>query len=158
MTDAEYQAQKDRVKALIERWVKPIGLGWWRIDFNWSRERKEPADDSPSATRCVMECHALWKYRKATITCYVPAVEEIEDDEYLEWIFIHELMHIFVNEIREPEDWMSHEERVCSELASAFQWLRQSLVKDFDGDTVTATVATPSLVVHENGVAEAVPV
>lgn len=129
MNDADYEGQKIRVDALIDRWVKPIGLGWWRIDFNWSRERKEASPDSPSDFQCVMECSAKWQYRKAAITCYAPAVAEIEDDDYLEWVFIHELMHIFVNESRESDDWMSHEERVCSELASAFQWLRDHLTQ-----------------------------
>jgi hypothetical protein len=136
MTDAEYEEQKGRIRKLVEEWVKPIGLGWWRIDFEYEREDKpcpEGATDS-----CVAECHVAWKYLQATITFYLPQVARL-DDERLEYAFVHELMHVYLNQMR---PWMSkewpqyefleaensaREERVATELGHAFVWLKQQV-------------------------------
>lgn len=132
MDDAAYEAQKNRVTDLIDRWVKTIGLGWWRITYRYRREFAE--SESASNYETKMQCEAQWKYSQACITVYVPAIAECSDDA-LEWLFLHECMHIFLAEMRvetseQAVHQQEHEERVASSLASAFLWLRDSLAPE----------------------------
>lgn len=43
-------------------------------------------------------------------------------DEEIEYVVVHELMHVFLNEMR--EQGQQHEERVATLLAKAFLWVR----------------------------------
>ena len=106
---------------MIERWVHPIGLHLWDITFLWSRETPDDA---------VMRCEAHWEYLCATITVYLPRVQEYTNDARLEVIFVHELMHIFLKEARWADEArelsMEHEEHVATLLAKAFVWVRDA--------------------------------
>ncbi len=129
MNDAEYEAQKDRIEALREKWVKPLGLGWWRIVIDYVRQGW-PRTEEQEATSSypIMECAVRWEYLQAMIKVNVPELVDMDDDR-LEECFVHELCHIFVNELREVspdhDGWIKHEERVVTHLAHAFLWLRK---------------------------------
>lgn len=125
MDDKEYEAQKARVKALIDKWLTPLYLKWYDLDIDWHREKHcEHPDDA-------FRVNSRWRYADATIYAYLPNIVDY-DDEHLELVFIHECMHIVVNEMRpmdgdahaHPDDWLEHEERVCTMLAKAFQCVR----------------------------------
>lgn len=135
MKDAEFEAQVARIKALIDPWVKPLGLGWWSITIQYDDDPlafRDAWDDRVPET-AVARTRADWRYAEASIRWNVQRLVATEfSDKELELIFVHELMHIFVNEMR--YDWpndtdhdMNHEERVCTTLAKAFIWLRDSL-------------------------------
>ena len=129
MDDAEFQVQKTRVLALIEKWVKPIGLGWWHITFKYVRDSfLVSPEDHEANWQCVMKCNAKWQYLDAAISISMPAIVDLDDDD-LEKYFIHELCHIPVNELRQvnEDDCLMHEERVVTTLANAFVWLAESL-------------------------------
>lgn len=124
MNDAEYAAQKARIVALIERWPKPLGLAWWRITHVYDRDTTPPGGSS-AASQVTARCDADWRYLYGRLTWYMQAVADLEDDE-LEQVFVHELMHVFLNELRHDDpNHNAAEERVASHLASAFIWLRQ---------------------------------
>lgn len=59
---------------------------------------------------------ADWRYKRADIHWTRGVVSEMTDDELAE-AFVHELVHVMVNEIGTSDD---HEERVCTEIARAF--------------------------------------
>lgn len=129
MTDAEYKASRRRLLALSAKWLKPLGLNWWDIDLAYARDDYEPPgttarDDS------LAHCKVDWRYGHATITWNMPLVATQSDDQ-LERAFVHELMHIFLHEMRwardQTEDSLDHEERVATILTKAFLWLRDSL-------------------------------
>lgn len=126
MRDAEYDAQRERVKVIIDRWYASLGLKWWRTDFNWY---DGPIPDAHEDA--IMTCEADWRYMHATIRICVPKVAEIEDDAYLEYCMIHEFCHILVCEMRERCDdcQRGHEERVVTMLAKAFQWVRDAAME-----------------------------
>lgn len=152
MDDETFERQKARILEQIERWVKPLGLNWWRLNFTYIRERCE---DQPGT---AMEVLTRWQYRHAGIKVFMPAIADMEDDE-LEEAFVHELMHVCVNQMRDDQgDCTLNEERVCSDLATAIIWLRDSLVKQ-EPDAVDVS-PDPSLMnpvdVRANGHAPAV--
>ncbi len=129
MTDAEFEEQRLRLRALTEKWVGPLGLGWWAMEWVYAREEYEPPGTT-ARNDSLAHCHCDWRYGHATITWNMPKVREIKDDE-LERAFVHELCHIFLNEMRwtaaNSSDSLDHEERVASTLTKAFLWLRESL-------------------------------
>jgi len=126
MDDAEFERQKARLLHLVDRWIEPLGLRWWRIDVVYCRDEFE-VDGAP-ARDTMASCKANWRYLQATVTWNMPRVRDEDDDEVLERSFVHECMHVFLNEMRETnnDDWLSHEERVASMLTSAFLWVRQA--------------------------------
>lgn len=126
MTDREYRKQKRRIRRLQKRWHGALGLGWWRIDHVYYRDGLGGADGDGVAT--LARVVANWEYRIATVRWSMPDVEKNADDE-LEEAFLHEMMHVFVSEMREGADHdvqHVHEEAVCTLLARAFVWTRQA--------------------------------
>lgn len=142
MTDAEYEAQKARLLAVSERWITPLGMGWWRVTHIW--ERAEGASDKGDDRCPVASVVVDWEYRHVGITWYLPTVAR-RSDEDLEQDFVHECCHILVNEMRQwrdANDGLQHEERVCTDLARAFLWVRQAGWEDAviaDGDDLPLT-------------------
>lgn len=118
MNDAEFERQKQRVLQQTDWWIPAIGLRWWKVHLEWLREEKD-SDRGPGAV--AAECDADWRYCEATIRWFLPAIAAADDEE-LEYIVVHELMHIFLNEMRQAEDLQAHEERVATHLANGFLW------------------------------------
>ena len=138
MTDAEYETQRQRLLDLADKWIKPIGLGWYKIDHEYARDDYEPPDHKGTAKEnSLAHCHTDWRYGTACITWNMPVVKE-QNDADLETAYVHELSHIFLHEMRwtagNEEDSLDHEERVASTLTKAFLWLRDSLVEAKDDE------------------------
>jgi len=131
MKDKDYKIQVKRIKSLIKKWVKPMGLGWWRIDFIYERQEAganlSEADYSPKDIggnwMCAMETRADPYYLTASVTCYLPTIQEL-DDEDLEEYFLHELMHIFLRPMHHAKT-SKEEELVATKLAQAFIWIKK---------------------------------
>lgn len=121
MKDAEYEKQRDRIRALADKWLEPLGLLMWRrVHLAFSDDVKAGSPE------CVGEARVSWEYQEATITFYLPNVVGL-DDEDLEYAFVHECQHVLVHEMRWQDadtDNIRHEERVCTTLARAFVWVK----------------------------------
>jgi len=132
VTDEEFAQQKDRIRALADRWIGPLGLHWYKIDLAYARDDYQPLGDT-SRENSLAKCSTDWRYGTALITWNMPLVREQKDDD-LEMAFVHELCHIFLNEMRwtasNDGDSLDHEERVASTLTKAFLWLRDHLKED----------------------------
>lgn len=117
MKDAEWEAKKKKVKALFDKWVKHLGLGWYEVDINWKAGDGE--DRGEGFIRC-MEVRSRWMYRTATINVWL---EEVPTDEYkLERMVVHELCHILIEPMRIDNQCTDNEEYVAESLARAFLW------------------------------------
>jgi hypothetical protein len=133
---------KRRVDALVERWVQPSGLGWWKVHVNyhdgpWERT---PIRGVALDAHCLMDVSVDWRYMEASIRVDCVACADLKDSE-LEYAFVHELMHIFVREMRVPldrdhdvqrhvmDEQLEHEERVCTTLAKGFIWVREAALE-----------------------------
>lgn len=122
MTDAEYEALMARIIALKDKWHYALGLGHWRVTYEYDRAGDE-FDDARGGRRNVAGiCKVDWQYAQAKITFNMDALNGCDDDT-LEETFVHECMHILVNEMRgKPNVCQPSEERVCSMLERAFRW------------------------------------
>lgn len=110
--------KRSEIKGLIEEyanwWTKWLGLRYWNIKFETA---KNPDEDGLAGTSAVD-----WRYQEATITFYLKTMKHMQPDE-IEKIVVHELMHIFLNEMR--EEGIDHEERVATMLQKAFMWVKE---------------------------------
>lgn len=130
MTDREYARQRARVVRVAKRWKQRI-VPHWTLTYAFHRDGLP--NESPDAGGWVttMKCAAQWAYRKAKISVDLANVSDLSDDE-LEEMFVHELMHCVLHEMREivPEkcancgsnrtmadNWLPHEESVAQALA-----------------------------------------
>ncbi len=115
---------RKRLRALQDKWVRPSGLGWWTIHFYYYKTRKQ----YEKTTGCdghggAAYAHCDWAYREASIYFNLPILRKLTD-EAVEHVFVHELMHVLVDELaRAPKaDRQRHLERVCQTLADAMIW------------------------------------
>lgn len=130
MNDTEFFEQVQRLTKISAEWVRALGLGWWRIDLTYDRTGGDFADSEVREGSFVKgttaRCYADWQYGIATIVWNMPTLSRLNDDE-LERVFLHELMHIFLCEMREGANQSKqrpHEERTASTLQKAFIWIR----------------------------------
>lgn len=130
MDDREYQEQKARVERFTERWLIPLRLDEWHVEVCWHREKEDP-DQTPEGARrpSMMLTEVRWQYNDATIHVYLPSVYEVTDDERVEMIVVHEMMHILTNELRPlgemTDEARFHDEHACTMLAKAFLRTRE---------------------------------
>lgn len=122
MNDAEFEAAKERIKAIIDIWHSTLGLNWWHMTYEYSRDGM--VSQSEGNNTCLGMARVLWQYQTACLTFNVPALEG-ETDAEIERVVLHEMMHVFLNETRgDGDDWDKHEDRVASTLTSAIIWTR----------------------------------
>ena len=123
MKKREYEKHRDRVLALAKKWNEHLGLNWWRkFEIVYYKAGK----DVPKIhKKAAMWTTISWQYSSAEVAINVPRIATMGDEE-LEWAWFHELMHVFVNQMRPAEGSTKaetkNEEFVCSRLASAFLW------------------------------------
>lgn len=119
MTDAEYRKTVMRLRKAAGKWQTALGLGYWRITYEYESEGLMPVPARTDGQSVAATSRPDWRYKHATINFNVPVLADQTDDD-LERFVLHELTHVLVNELR--EEGLDHEERVVSELTSAFMW------------------------------------
>jgi len=105
---------------LVRKWVQKTWLGWWKIDIRYFSNKeyaKVRGYSKKHARNSVATCRVNWGYLEAFIDVNSSAIKNMNDEE-LEYAVVHELMHIFLNEMREKG--IEHEERVATLLARSF--------------------------------------
>lgn len=127
MNDEEFEKQCDRIRSLSEKWCDVLGLGQWTLHLHFEREAAPFGGTDGKAT--IRTPLALtdtdWEYMQASIAWNIPMLPHTSDDQ-LEMIFVHEMCHVLVNEMRADgdgstshKDDLPHEERVCTLVAKA---------------------------------------
>lgn len=126
MNDREYKKQKRRAERVLLKWQEALGFRWWKCRFDFSRQHKERTDDEAKAGKEILaDIFCQWEYAHLTITVYLPAIEDLDNDE-LEHAIVHEFAHALVNEMRDYAKDEKHEERVVENLAKAIRWAYQT--------------------------------
>jgi hypothetical protein len=126
MTDKEYREQKRRVQKYIDKWREPMGIGWFRVTFEWSR-----LEDGETAARTL----SSWQYKNATITWFLPHLAKFTDD-VVEQTVVHEFAHILLsglaqNQIHDDESMANQINEYTTEIvANAVMWAREAGQKD----------------------------
>lgn len=109
------------IKKAFHRWARPLGLLWWHIDTIYYDDHAEIVDRFLRGDETVAaRTYADWRYMTARIEINLIAFSKMDQDE-IERVVVHELIHILVNEMREGD--ISHEERVVTTLTKAAFWL-----------------------------------
>ncbi len=122
MKRRKFRKQKRRIQALAQKWIGPLGVGWWEVEHHYHDNRDDWKTDDGEI---LMETHWSWKYRTAVIHVNIPALVD-RNDEQLERHYVHELVHILVGEaLVEADDKKDHVERAVEGIARAFIWLRE---------------------------------
>lgn len=124
MSDKEYREQKKRVQKYINKWFRPMGIGWFAVDFVWSRETKNGKDCDVAA-----DADVKWEYRKALITYYLPVIKDI-DDSKVENVVIHEFVHILLGGLNREDTPQEVLEYTTELVTSSFGWVRDAGKKD----------------------------
>ncbi len=126
MKRSKFKKHRARLRKLAEKWIGPLGLKWWTIENQFCDD--ETAFEKPNGDRVLMRVQADWRYRTASISINVPLLAELTDEQ-LEHDYLHELMHIFLSEMRMTRaeaDASDHEERTAQALADAFLWCERA--------------------------------
>ena len=101
----------------IKKWVTKTYLGWWHIDVLYYSGYEFMKLDENYSIDSVAACVTNWKYLTAQIRVNSEKLEE-QPEKDIEMFALHELMHIFLNEMR--EEGVEHEERVATILTHSF--------------------------------------
>ena len=126
MTDAEHQAQVERLQFLRERWMPLLPFfDQWTVKHFLFRDDSGFENTGGSA---VAETETLWEYLRVLISWNTSAMRGMADDE-LEVYFLHELMHGILREMVGKKHTLA-EERTATLLAKAFSYLRNTLIAE----------------------------
>lgn len=119
------KAERKRIRGIAKKWRLPLGLDEWRLTTEFVDGALIVDDElRPDVAGCA---NVKWEYRQATLKFNLQQTARFDDDE-LEEMYVHEAMHILLNEMREYEPGrMGCEERVASSLSFAFMRLRKGL-------------------------------
>lgn len=114
------QAKKLATK-YFKWWTHWLGLRYGEINLELVEFIK-----SASGPDVEGKCESDWRYQDATITIALHKLREMNKYQ-IEGLIVHELMHVFLNEMR--EEGLDHEERVATNLQKAFMWVRDGVKK-----------------------------
>lgn len=109
-------AQQKRIEKLWKKWCDRLGMYGWDVTRTYHDGPYIQADGLNSDGG-VASTSARWQYKHGAIAFDVTQTAKLSD-ERLEYVVVHEIMHIWLNEMR--SDGLDHEERVATELAWAF--------------------------------------
>jgi len=118
-----FKRHRRRIRRCFDEWGTKLGLRWWSVEIRYYDRPKHFRKASGASANAAMRVWADWRYMTATIAVNVPALAELSDDE-LERSIVHELVHILVNEMREDDPDVKHEERTVTMLTKAVIWVR----------------------------------
>lgn len=86
MDDKDFEATKEEIRRLVDKWRPLLCLDDYTVTLTYSRERcsEDPFRGAYTST--------FWVYRDAEITFYVPQLKN--SYKTLESLVLHELVHI----------------------------------------------------------------
>ena len=128
-----FELQKSRIRALFDRWRDVLSLDEWEVTLNY-RDGEFVKNDGTGSANAIGLTAVAWEYRRAAIDFRCDMTVD-EDDDELEYIVLHEAMHILLNgmrSMREAGDNLGRayetlfEEHTATTLARAFIRARDS--------------------------------
>lgn len=111
------------IKKYFDWWATELGLRQYRFNRYFCTTKEWSRDDS-----CAAYVVSDWRYQQASIYFNIEQARMMYNDE-VEEVVVHELCHVLINEIQDDEH-MDHVERVTTQLARAYIWVRNQAKKD----------------------------
>lgn len=112
---------KKLIRKYFRWWTHWLGLRYGKLDMRFMEFIKDATGPDVAAV-----CHTDWRYQKTTIEFALHILREMNKKK-IEEVVVHELMHIFLNEMREKGT--HHEEHVATCLTNAFMWVKEGASK-----------------------------
>ena len=130
---------KESIINLVTKWKDLLGLYNWVIDIMWDDDVDAGTHLHSLGWQALFEMVASWPYMLASLHVNCKYLCEL-DDERLEELIIHELMHLILAELREAKsnDLHLHEERVVTMLSRAFNRLNKENMEKENIEILTA--------------------
>lgn len=123
----EKQAKK-LARKYFKWWSEWLGLRYGLIKLFFVDYIEEHEGDGVFIIPdCAGKCHTDWRYQETQIEISIKKICQL-DEEGIERVIVHELMHVFLNEMR--EEGIDHEERVATNLQKTFFWVREGARKE----------------------------
>lgn len=113
-TKAELDKLTAKIRKLFKKWEFLVVDQGYTFDVEYYENHLE-SDKMLDSENVTMQCWTKWKYKHSIIAVNLQAVNDPR--VRLEWIIIHELVHILQGDCE--YETVSIEERACSEIASA---------------------------------------
>lgn len=117
-----WKAERKRIRKIANRWYRPLGLDEWRLTTRYTQGNL--IVDGAVSSAAVGMASVRWQYREAELDFNLEKTAKLSDED-LEEVYIHEVMHVLLNEMR--EEGIEHEERTAQTLMFAFMRLRGAL-------------------------------
>lgn len=125
MKDADFKAEKRRVKHFVDRWHDWLGLRWWHVHYDYYdvETRFQTIESDEIVSTALAQTVVQWEYLTASIGFNLVATKEYDDEVDIEYFVVHEMCHVLVAEMRADRsgpathETVAHEERVVSQLA-----------------------------------------
>lgn len=108
------KTERKRIQAVAKKWRDVLAMYEWNVTHRFTDGAL--IIDGVLNTRASGCANVDWPYRQATLEFNVQATAKLTDAE-LEECYVHEVMHVYLNEMREGE--INHEERVATSLSYA---------------------------------------
>jgi hypothetical protein len=112
-----FKAQRSRAQRILDGWIEPLGLKWFRIDVLYYRKRRSFKKYVVARTFCD------WRYMTAQVRVNLSLTAKLSDDE-LERCLVHELAHLLLVEAEGIGNDHDHLERAVETVAKALLWVR----------------------------------
>lgn len=137
MNDETYEAQKARVRRLAQPTLEALGMGIWHFTYNWCREGIRQTDrQRRKGEHALLQITVSPLYRTAELDVSLPHVLDLEDDEELGRLLLHEWGHLLLNELQwkaqherrrlRPDDF----ERAASTVGNALQGMHRLGIRE----------------------------
>lgn len=112
------EEQIARIRALADKWLKPLGFPWWRkIEFVYYDDRSHFT--TSGHCEAVMITRPSRAYLEAIVDINLALVQGSTDAD-LEYYFVHEMVHILTDEFEPDGDRRENIERTVTQIARAF--------------------------------------
>lgn len=114
MTKA-FKRERERIRRVAAHWQPVLGLEEW--DLTTAYVDGQLLVDGALNPDAAATASTRWEYRTATIQFNLEKTAQLSYRE-LEEVYIHEAMHLLLNELREEDHDLKHEEHAATTLTN----------------------------------------
>lgn len=119
-----WKAERKRIRRIGKKWRHVLALYEWDLTTHFvDGPLIVDGTLAPDAAGCAS---VDWQYRHADVSFNLEKTAKLTDTK-LEEVYLHEMMHVLLHEMREHDPELKHEERVASTLAFAFMRTRKGV-------------------------------